>query len=138
MFLVHAEVVENPYVEKRPFRINAGAVHAYTLVPAGKTKYLSELKTSQEVLIVDQQGRTEPALVGRVKIEKRPLILVEAEAEGKMISLILQNAETIMLTQPDGKPISIVELKKGSRVLGYLEKAGRHFGIKIEESIIER
>ncbi|MFH1612426.1 MAG: 3-dehydroquinate synthase II [bacterium] len=138
MFLVHAEVVENPYVEKRPFRINAGAVHAYTLIPDNKTKYLSELKASDEVLIVDAKGKAERAIVGRIKIEKRPLLSIKAVCENKEISLILQNAETIMLTQPNGKPISVVELKKDFSVLVYLEKMGRHFGMSIEETIIEK
>jgi len=29
-FLVHSESIDNPYVASRPFRVNAGAVHAYT------------------------------------------------------------------------------------------------------------
>lgn len=138
MFLVHSESVENPYVEPRPFRVNAGAVHAYTLLPNGKTKYLSELKTGDETLIVNSRGKTQPAIVGRIKIEKRPLMLIEGEIESKPVSLILQNAETIRLCTPDGNPISVVLLQKGSEVLAYQESAGRHFGIKIEESIIEK
>lgn len=138
MFLVHAECVENPYVEQRPFRVNASAVHAYTKVPNGKTRYLSELKTGTETLVVDSQGNTEIAIVGRTKIEKRPLMLVEAVANGKKISLILQNAETIRLVTPAGKPVSIVKLKKGDSVLAFTEDAGRHFGMKIKETIIEK
>lgn len=138
MFLVHSESVENPYVEQRPFRVNASAVHAYIKVPEGKTKYLSELKTGTEVLIVDAKGNTELAIVGRTKIEKRPLMLLEANANGKIISLILQNAETIRLVRPDGKPVSIVKLKEGDEVLAYTEEAGRHFGVKIKETIIEK
>ena len=34
-FLVHSESIDNPYVASRPFRGNAGAVHAYTLAPGG-------------------------------------------------------------------------------------------------------
>ena len=138
MLLVHSESVENPYVEQRPFRVNASAVHAYVRVPNGKTKYLSELKTGNETLIVDSKGNTELAVVGRAKVEKRPLMLVEADVNGKKISLILQNAETIRLVKPNGKPISIVKLKKGDEVLAYIEEAGRHFGIKIRETIVEK
>lgn len=138
MFLVHSETIENPYVETRPFRVNAGGLHAYTLLPEGKTKYLSEIKTGDEVLIVDSRGRTQNAIVGRIKIEKRPMMLVEAEIGGKKVSLILQNAETVHLTQSDGSPISVVSLKKGSQVLAYTESTGRHFGIKIEETIEEK
>ena len=138
MILVHSESVENPYVAQRPFRVNASAVHAYIKVPNGKTKYLSELKTGEEVLIVDSKGNTELAIIGRVKVEKRPLMLLEADANGKRISLILQNAETIRLVKPNGKPISIVKLKKGDEILAYTEEAGRHFGMKIKETIVEK
>ncbi len=138
LFLVHSESVENPYVETRPFRVNAGPIHAYVRVPDGKTKYLSELKAGDEVLVVNAKGITQRAIVGRTKVEKRPLMLVEAEVDGTNVSTILQNAETIRLTKPNGKPVSIVGLKKGDEVLVALEKAGRHFGIKIEETILEK
>lgn len=138
MFLVHSESIENPYVEPRPFRVNAVPVHAYVRVPDGKTKYLSELKSGDEVAIINYRGQCQRSIVGRTKVEKRPLMLLEAECRGKTISTILQNAETIRLTQPNGKPISVVELKKGNKVLAFLEEAGRHFGIKIEETIKEK
>lgn len=138
MFLVHAESVENPYVAPRPFRVNAGGIHAYTLLPRGRTKYLSELKTGDEALIVKHDGATQPTIVGRSKIEKRPMLLVEAETEGRRVSLILQNAETIRLVKPGGSPVSVIELETGSEVLAYVEEAGRHFGIKVEESITEK
>ena len=138
MFLVHSESIENPYVAQRPFRVNASAVHAYIKVPGGKTKYLSELKTGTEALVVDAKGSTEIAIIGRAKVEKRPLMLVEAKAGNKNISLILQNAETIRLVKPNGKPVSIVKLKKGDEVLVFVEEAGRHFGVKVEETIVEK
>jgi 3-dehydroquinate synthase II len=137
-FLVHSESVENPYVEPRPFRVNASGVHAYTLVPGGRTRYLSELRAGDEVLIVDKSGRTQVAVVGRCKVERRPLMLVEAEYEGRSYHLILQNAETIRLTDPSGEPVSVVELKEGSEVLVWLGEAGRHFGVKISETIVEK
>jgi 3-dehydroquinate synthase II len=138
MFLVHSESIENPYVAPRPFRVNAGPVHAYIRVSEGRTKYLSDLKSGDDVLIVDFNGKAKRAVVGRLKIEKRPLMLVEAEVDGAVISTILQNAETIRLTKPDGSPISIVSLKKGDEVFVAVEKAGRHFGMKIEETIVEK
>ena len=138
MFLVHAESVENPYVSPRPFRVNAGPVHAYTRVPGGKTRYLSELASGDPVLLVDHTGKTTAGIVGRIKIEKRPLMLVTAAVKGKEIAAILQNAETIRLTTPAGEPISIVSLKAGDQVLVALETGGRHFGMKIEETITEK
>lgn len=56
-----------------------GPVHAYVAVPGGRTSYLSELQSGREVIIVDQNGLWRTAIVGRVKIESRPLILVEAK-----------------------------------------------------------
>jgi 3-dehydroquinate synthase II len=138
LFLVHAESISNPYVAPRPFRVNAGAVHAYTRVPEGKTRYLSELTSGSKVLIVDHLGNTQTAAVGRLKIEKRPMMLVTASVNGKEISTILQNAETIRLTDPDGKARSVVELKAGDKVMVAIEEAGRHFGMKIEETILEK
>jgi len=138
LFLIHAENVENPFVNTRPFRVNAGPVHAYIRMAGGQTKYLSEIGTGDRVLVVNFEGKNYPAVVGRAKVERRPLVLVEAEARGQPISVILQNAETIRLVQSDGKTISLADLKEGNEVLVCTEKGGRHFGVRIDESIIER
>ena len=138
LFLVHAESIENPYVAPRPFRVNAGPVHAYLRAPGDKTRYLADLRAGDEALLVDWQGCTRLTNVGRVKIERRPLALVNAAVGDREITAILQNAETIRLVTPEGRPLSIVELQPGSRVLVALEEAGRHFGMKVEETISER
>jgi 3-dehydroquinate synthase II len=138
LFLVHSESVENPFVNPRPFRVNAGPVHAYLRMADGKTKYLSEVRAGDQALVVNYEGKSYPAVVGRAKVERRPLALVEAEGNGQTYSAILQNAETIRLTQPDGKSISLVDLKEGSEVLAYQESSGRHFGVRIDETISER
>ena len=138
LFLVHSESMESEYVASRPFRVNAGPVHAYVMTPGNKTKYLSELETGDEVLTVDQEGTTKIAIVGRVKIEKRPLMLVEAEYDGVILRTLLQNAETIRLVTEDGQPKSVAELKLGDKVMVYLDPNARHFGMAIKESIIEK
>ena len=140
-FLVHAETERNEYVAARPFRVNAGAVHAYVRLPGDKTTYLGEFKAGQEVLIVDANGETSLATLGRVKIEVRPMLLVEAQVtteDGvKTGAVFLQNAETIRLTTPGGEPVSVVSLKPGDTVLCRLDEAGRHFGMRIREDIRE-
>jgi 3-dehydroquinate synthase II len=138
MFLVHSESIETEYVAARPFRVNAGAVHAYTLLPGGKTTYLSELSAGGEILAVDYRGNTRRLVLGRSKIEKRPLLLVEADAGGRGVSTLLQNAETILLTRKDGRPVSVAKLKAGDVVLAHLSEGGRHFGMKVKESIQEK
>ncbi len=138
LFLIHSENVENPFVNIRPFRVNAGPVHAYIRMAYGETKYLSEIRAGDCVLIVNGEGNSYPAVVGRAKVERRPLVLVEAEEGGQTISVILQNAETIRLVQPGGKTVSLIDLQEGSEVLVYREKGGRHFGAQVDETIVER
>ncbi|GLI47823.1 3-dehydroquinate synthase II [Methanoculleus bourgensis] len=136
--MVHPETLENPYVAPRPFRVNAGAVHAYTLLPDGKTAYLADLAVGDRVLIAEHTGATHEAVVGRVKIERRPLLLVEAKAGDAKVSLVLQNAETIRLVAEDGRAVSVVDLAVGDRVLGSVAEGGRHFGIAVAETILEK
>lgn len=142
LFLVHAETEHNEYVASRPFRINAGAVHAYIKLPHDKTGYLAEMGAGKEILVVDASGESTAAIIGRVKIESRPMLLVEAEitdADGRRTagSIFLQNAETIRLTGPGGVSISVVNLKPGDEVLCHVDNAGRHFGMRVKEDIRE-
>lgn len=145
-FLVHAETEHNEYVASRPFRVNAGAVHAYVCLPGDRTVYLEELRQGQEVLIVDAGGNASITALGRVKIEVRPMLLVEAETADpdsaggvRRGCVFLQNAETIRLTGPDGEPKSVVDLKEGDEVLCRVDdvSGGRHFGMRISEDIKE-
>jgi 3-dehydroquinate synthase II len=139
LFLVEAEVNENPYVASRPFRVNAGSLSMYTLSKLCTTRYIQEFKAGDEVMIVNREGKTRKANVGRIKIEIRPLILIEAQIENKIIKTILQNAETIRVVTPKGsKPVT--ELKRGNEVIVHLAaKGGRHFGISVpDETVIEK
>ncbi|HUU74942.1 MAG TPA: 3-dehydroquinate synthase II [Methanoregulaceae archaeon] len=137
-FLIHAETLENPYVAPRPFRVNAGAVHAYILTTGGKTAYLSDLRSGDQVQVTDAEGNVRDAAVGRIKIESRPMLLIEGEFKGQKASIILQNAETIRLLKEDKSAVSVVDLSVGDRVLGCSMEAGRHFGIAVKEKIIEK
>jgi 3-dehydroquinate synthase II len=141
LFFVHAETAESPYVASRPFRVNAGAVHAYVRAPDGGTRYLSELQSGDEVQIVDTGGSTQEAIVGRVKIEKRPMFRVQARLETDdgedRIETLLQNAETIKIHTHDGRK-AVTDLEAGDEVLVYYEDTARHFGEAVEESIIEK
>jgi 3-dehydroquinate synthase II len=138
LFFVHAETAESPYVASRPFRVNAGAVHAYVRTPDGGTKYLAELQSGDEVQVVDTDGHTRTAVVGRAKIEKRPMFRVEVETDaGDRIETLLQNAETIKVPTPEGRT-AVTDLEAGDEVRVYLEEGGRHFGEAIEERIIEQ
>jgi len=138
LFFVHAETEQSPYVDARPFRVNAGAVHAYVRSPGGETRYLAELSSGDEVQIVDTGGATREAIVGRAKIEQRPMFRVQAETtEGDQIETLLQNAETIKVHTRDG-PTAVTDLDVGDELLIYYEDSARHFGEAVDESIIEQ
>jgi 3-dehydroquinate synthase II len=151
LFFVHAETAESPYVASRPFRVNAGAVHAYVRTPDGGTKYLAELGSGDEVQVVDTEGRAREALVGRAKIERRPMFRIEAEVaiesddgeadeaepSSDRIETLLQNAETVKVATRDG-PRAVTDLEVGDEVRVYYEATARHFGEAVEESIIEK
>ena len=138
LFLVHAEVSDSPYVNARPFRVNAGAVHSYIFTQERKTNYLCELKAGDGVLIVKKDGKTRNGVVGRVKIERRPLMLIEAKHDKNIYKIILQNAETIKLLSGEGVPVSVTSLKAGDQVLVAPLEGARHFGMNIEETVVER
>ena len=139
MFLINNESEGSAFTSPRPFRVNAGAIYCYTMTPGGKTKYLSEMESGTEVLIVNKEGTTRRVTVGRSKIETRPLKLVRGEINGEVGTVILQNAETITFVTGDSRLIPVTELKVGDEILGYANpQTGRHFGIEVDEHIIEK
>ena len=107
-------------------------------IPVAWNGTYAELVAGDEVLIVNTEGETRTAYVGRSKIERRPLILIEAEYEGKVIRTLLQNAETIRIVDAENNPLSVADAKLGDKVKVYIEKSARHFGIAIDETIIEQ
>ncbi|WP_049902609.1 3-dehydroquinate synthase II [Halococcus agarilyticus] len=164
LFFVHAETAESPYVASRPFRVNAGAVHAYVRTPGGGTKYLAEVGSGDEVQVVDTDGRAREAVVGRAKIERRPMFRIEAEVgndagsddadgskpvdeaesgesdatpDGDRIETLLQNAETIKVATRDG-PRAVTDLEPGDEVRVHYEETARHFGEAVDERIVEK
>lgn len=138
LFLIQAEVKENPYVAPRPFRVNAGPVHAYVRAPRGRMRYLSELGSGDPLLVVNWRGASTEVTAGRIKIERRPLVLIHAACGDMRGTLLVQNAETIRLTGPGGEALSVAQVKEGEQVLVAVEHAGRHFGIQIQETIQEK
>lgn len=132
------EVYFLPYMELRPFRVNAGAVHSYVYNTNDRTDYMSELKAGSNVMLVNSKGRVRTAPVGRMKIEQRPLRLIEVSFEnGKTVNVIMQDDWHVRIFSEQATPLNISELKAGDKVLGYTTESGRHVGIKIDEKILE-
>ena len=140
LFLVHNESVGSSFTSPRPFRVNAGAVHCYTLSPDGTTNYLSEVETGSEVLILNSKGKARRATVGRSKIERRPMLMIKAIVDGEVGGIIAQDAETIRFVKSNGQLVSVTHLKKGDVVMVHSKPAmGRHFGMEVsDEYILEK
>jgi 3-amino-4-hydroxybenzoic acid synthase len=139
MILCVSETHPLPYMPTRPFRVNAGAIHSYTVSQHSRTSYLSELKAGSKVLAVDVSGRTRVVTVGRVKIETRPLISIDAVApNGQQVNLILQDDWHVRVLGPGGAVLNSTELKPGDKVLGHLPTADRHVGYAVKEFCLER
>lgn len=132
------EVFFLPYMELRPFRVNAGAVHSYVYNFGNRTDYMSELRAGSPIMVVDRTGRARRASVGRMKTEVRPLRLIEAEfASGERINVIMQDDWHVRIFSDEAKPLNITALKPGDKVLAHLARPGRHVGIKVDEHILE-
>jgi 3-dehydroquinate synthase II/3-amino-4-hydroxybenzoic acid synthase len=132
------EVFHLPYMDLRPFRVNAGAVHSYVFNLEGRTNYLTELGAGSPAMIVGLDGKARKATVGRMKTEMRPLRLIEAAfADDSRVNILLQDDWHVRVYSEDGKPFNITELVAGSKILGHKAEPGRHVGIAIKERILE-
>ncbi|MGC8581101.1 MAG: 3-dehydroquinate synthase II [Thermoplasmata archaeon] len=137
MYLVGPEITSTNFSPARPFRVNAGAVHSYCLLPNGKTKYLSDLKAGDSVAVCDTKGNIRSETVGRIKREFRPLILIKTEGKESEGSIVLQNAESVYLYNKRKERLHINELKIGDEILTAYFHPARHTGIAIDEAILE-
>lgn len=128
-----------PYMPTRPFRINAGALHSYVLGQDNRTNYLSELKSGSAVLAVGADGRTRRVMVGRSKLESRPLLGITASSEdGVGVNLIVQDDWHVRVLGPGGVVLNVTELKPGDQLLGYLATDKRHVGWPVGEFCLEK
>lgn len=119
----------------RPFRLNAGAFHQYLYQPE-KTIYLAELRPGEEINIADGSADRNVS-VGRIKIEKRPLVRLTCEKEGHLISATLQQSSSVWLLEKSKGEMPLQDLEPGHFVACLPDKPGRHLGEKVEETIIE-
>jgi 3-amino-4-hydroxybenzoic acid synthase len=136
--LVCSETHYLPYMNLRPFRVNAGAVHSYIWMPEQTAGYLTELEVGSRVLCVNWKGEARELTVGRVKTEIRPLLLIKGRIDGTELNVIVQDDWHIRLMGADGQPQNATMIQPGANLLGFLCKQGRHVGISVNETIIER
>lgn len=136
--MVCSETHYLPYMNTRPFRVNAGAVHSYVWCPNDTTEYITDLRVGNQVTVIDLQGNCRAVNVGRMKIEVRPLLLIECEYEGTVINTIVQDDWHIRIFDGDGNPKSATTFQPGDKIMAYVCEPGRHMGVKIMETITEQ
>lgn len=136
--LVCSETHFLPYMNTRPFRVNAGAVHSYVWAPNNSTQYITDLAAGGKILCVNIRGEAREATVGRIKIEVRPLLLIKGDAAGTELNVIVQDDWHIRVMGADGQPRNASSIRAGDRLLAYVCEPGRHVGIKVNETIIEK
>ena len=144
LFLVHSETIPSTFVPTRPFRVNAGAPHTYVMMGDGTTKYIAELEAGDSILGVSTSGETRKIVLGRVKIEQRPMVKIT----GRKINILQQNdntshvfmqqAETVRLVSEHLHAVAVTELQPGQRILGWEGHDARHVGVPIQGGIEER
>lgn len=136
--MVCSETHYLPYMNLRPFRVNAGGLHMYVWGPNNFVAYLSELKAGDEVFAVNSKGEARVVTVGRVKIERRPLLKIEAEINGTMVNTFIQDDWHVRVFGSNGEIIPSAEVVPGTCLLGFIDEPGRHVGVKISETIKEQ
>ncbi|MDQ6969957.1 MAG: 3-dehydroquinate synthase II [Mariprofundus sp.] len=120
----------------RPFRVNAGAIHQYLRLADDKVCYLSDIKAGMLVPVFRSDGRSRLVALGRVKVEKRPMLRVCLDIAGVPVSVTIQQSDSIRFAAQEDS-ISMPKLKVNDAVFCYLDQPGRHIGERIEEYISE-
>jgi len=136
--LLHGETIQSEYVPTRPFRVNAGAIHSYVLMADGKTKYLSELISGDEVAVLSSSGEQEKATIGRLKVETRPLLMIRFEVSGSEGQIVVQQAETVRLITPNGGVISVTQVREGDKISVITDSRARHIGVALNAGVTEK
>jgi 3-dehydroquinate synthase II len=137
LLAIASEAKGSRFTRPRPFRVNAGAAHQYTLLGNGETRYLSELVAGDAVVVAAPGGPGRVVRVGRIKIERRPLTHITVHHGGREYTTFPQEAETVRLLTTEGTR-STSEVRVGQRVHGIALPPARHLGHAVRERIEER
>jgi 3-dehydroquinate synthase II len=122
----------------RPFRVNCGAIHHYLVQGSDQTIYLSELRPEMSVNVLHAAtGAQRQVPIGRIKMEKRPLLRVILDHAGQRVSATLQDASSVRLQTKMSGAVNVQRLTVGEHTAFIPDQPGRHLGQRIEEEIRE-
>ena len=104
----------------------------------GSTRYLSELEAGDEVAVLSHDGSKRAAVIGRLKVERRPFIMLRILTPMGEGQIILQQAETVRLISSSGKAVSVTNIEEGAEILALNEASMRHIGQAVPGEVVER
>jgi 3-dehydroquinate synthase II len=137
LFQVASEATGSRFTRPRPFRVNAGSPHSYVLMSDGTTRYLSELEAGDAVLVTAPRRPSRSVRVGRLKVERRPMVMVAARLGSQVATIFLQEAETVRLSTARGRAAT-TSVRPGEKVWCVSLPKGRHLGMEVDETVEER
>lgn len=139
MILCCSETHPLPYMPTRPFRVNAGGLHSYVVGPENRTSYLSELRAGTEILAVRTNGETRRVVVGRAKLETRPMLQIDARsASGTNVNLLVQDDWHVRVLGMQAEVCNVTELRQGDKIAGSTLTEPRHVGYAVREFLLEQ
>ena len=83
------------------------------------------------------EGRLRPATIGRLKIERRPFLLINFSSGHDHGQVLVQQAETVRLIKPQGH-VSATSLNVGDKILIRDDSGMRHLGREVAGEMTER
>ena len=118
--------------------MNAGAIHAYVLMADGSTRYLSELEAGDKVAVLSLNGSQRGAVIGRLKVERRPFIILRLSTPLGEGQIMLQQAETVRLVMASGEALPVTHIEEGDQIMALNEASMRHIGKAVSGEVAER
>ena len=109
----------------------------------GNLRYLAEVRAGDAVKVFSIGTRSSrDVVVGRVKIEPRPLIMVSYSSEAGVGNVFLQQAETVRVVcsqtiSSDWTAIPITKMSTSTELLLKWQGRGTHLGKAIDADVLE-
>ena len=97
----------------------------------GKTKYLSELLSGDEIMLISKSGDTRSATIGRLKIETRPFLRITWQNDYQISNSIPTTGRDSAFLQVQGRQFPVTKLKTGDSILCHNSNHTRHIGNKV-------
>lgn len=101
------------------FAVSAGSAQSFIYADNTRLRHLSRLQSGEQIFAVNAEGRRRQVIVGRVRIERSPLIAIETRSsQGASATLIAHQDPAVCLTSQEGRLLRVTDLMLGERIRG--------------------